>query len=102
MLPASPGTRPGARVALPPRLPAPGGTEGGRTVLQGRAVVASMHDLGMAARWCDRLVLMDRGRLVADGAPPEVLTAPHLRDSFGVGGAFVATPAGPAFVTLPL
>ncbi|SDW39434.1 ABC transporter ATP-binding protein [Paracoccus sanguinis] len=69
---------------------------------QGRTVIASVHELGLAARFCDRLVLMDRGRLVADGAPAEVLTAPHLRDSFGVGGAFVATPAGPAFVTLPL
>ncbi|MFC0810829.1 ABC transporter ATP-binding protein [Paracoccus panacisoli] len=69
---------------------------------QGRTVIAAVHELGLAARYCDRLVLMDRGRLVADGAPAEVLTASHLRDSFGVGGAFVATPAGPAFVTLPL
>ena len=30
---------------------------------QGRAVVASMHDLSQAARWCDRLVLLDRGRI---------------------------------------
>lgn len=68
---------------------------------QGRAVVASMHDLGMAARWCDRLVLMDRGRVVADGQPKAVLTPANLQGSFGVSGAFLDSPAGPVFVTLP-
>lgn len=68
---------------------------------QGRAVVASMHDLGMAARWCDRLVLMDRGRVVADGPPKAVLTPGNLQGSFGVSGAFLDSPAGPVFVTLP-
>ena len=69
---------------------------------QGRTVIASVHELGLAARYCDRLVLMDRGRIVADGAPASVLTADHLRDSFAVAGEFVVSPAGTAFVTLPL
>lgn len=68
---------------------------------QGRTVIASVHELGLAARFCDRLVLIDRGRLVADGAPSEVLTPKHLGGSFGVTGMFVETPAGPVFVTLP-
>ena len=68
---------------------------------QGRAVVASMHDLGQAARWCDRLVLLDRGRIAADGRPAEVLTPENLRASFGVSGAFLDGPDGPVFVTLP-
>ena len=36
---------------------------------EGRGVVASIHDLGLAARHCTRLVMLHRGRLVADGPP---------------------------------
>ena len=72
-----------------------------RLARQGRTVIASIHDLALAARFCHRLVLMDRGRLVADGSPSEVLTPARLEQVFGVSGAFVPTPAGPVFVTLP-
>jgi energy-coupling factor transporter ATP-binding protein EcfA2 len=41
---------------------------------EGRAVVAALHDLGLAARYCSRLVLMHGGRVVADGLPGTVLT----------------------------
>lgn len=50
----------------------------------GALVVTVLHDLGMAARWCDRLVLMDRGALVADGAPLDVLTADRLASVYGI------------------
>ena len=43
-----------------------------------------MHDLGLAARWCSRLILLDRGIIVADGAPREVLSAERLRSVYGV------------------
>ena len=57
---------------------------------------------GLHGLWVlDRLVLMDRGRLVADGHPSDVLTPARLEQVFGVSGAFVPTPAGPVFVTLP-
>lgn len=68
----------------------------------GRTVIASVHDLGLAARFCDRLVLLDAGRVAADGPPARVLTPNRLRASFGVAGAFVDGPGGQAFVTLPL
>ncbi|WP_176597579.1 MULTISPECIES: ABC transporter ATP-binding protein [Sphingobium] len=50
----------------------------------GSLVVTVLHDLGMAARYCDRLVLMDRGSLVADGAPLEVLTEDRLAGVYGI------------------
>lgn len=50
----------------------------------GALVVAVLHDLTMAARYCDRLLLIDRGRLVADGCPAEVLTPDHLRAVYGI------------------
>ena len=44
----------------------------------GRAVVVVLHDLNLAASYCDRLVLLDRGRIAATGTPDEVLTPEHL------------------------
>ncbi len=45
-----------------------------REVRNGHAVVAVLHDLTAAARFCDRLVLLDKGRVVAAGTPAAVLT----------------------------
>lgn len=50
----------------------------------GALVVTVLHDLGIAARWCDRLLLMAGGRLVADGAPMAVLTHANLARVYGV------------------
>ena len=49
-----------------------------------RTVVVVLHDLERAVRDCDRLVLLDRGRLVLDGPAHEVATAPLLDATFGV------------------
>jgi iron complex transport system ATP-binding protein len=51
---------------------------------EGRSVVASMHDLGLAAGWCSRIILLARGHLETDGTPREVLTADRLRAVYGV------------------
>ena len=66
----------------------------------GRSVVASLHDLGLAARWCSRLVLLDKGRIVADGPPSAVLTPETLRAVYGVEAFF--GDAGGAPVVHPL
>ena len=55
-----------------------------RAAHDGGAVLAIGHDLAMAARFADRIVIMDRGQLVADGAPREVLTAERIAAVFGV------------------
>ncbi len=39
----------------------------------GVSVIATLHDLNLAARWCDRLCLLDQGRVRAVGTPDEVL-----------------------------
>jgi iron complex transport system ATP-binding protein len=51
--------------------------------------VGVVHDLNLAARFADQIVLLDRGRVVANGTPAEVLTAEHIRDVFGVEPTFV-------------
>lgn len=50
----------------------------------GSLVITVLHDLGMAVRYCDRLVLMDRGRIVADGKPLDVLTEQTLASVYGI------------------
>jgi iron complex transport system ATP-binding protein len=64
---------------------------------EGRGVVASIHDLGLAARHCSRLVMLHRGRLVADGPPQKVLTDGLLAEVFGIRGYHADTPDGPVF-----
>jgi iron complex transport system ATP-binding protein len=50
----------------------------------GGAVLTIGHDLSLAARFADRIIIMDRGRLVADGAPRDVLTAERIAAVFDV------------------
>ncbi|NLG34122.1 MAG: ABC transporter ATP-binding protein [Lentisphaerae bacterium] len=50
---------------------------------EGLRVVAVMHDLNLAALFCDRLILMQDGEIVADGTPAEVLTPSLLRAVYG-------------------
>jgi iron complex transport system ATP-binding protein len=66
----------------------------------GGAVVASLHDLGLAARHCTRLWVLSKGRLVADGAPREVLTQELLAKVFHIRAHFADTPEGPVFQPL--
>lgn len=51
---------------------------------RGRMVIAVLHDLSLAARYCDRLILLDDGRIRADGAAAEVLTPETLREVYHV------------------
>ncbi|MCR9254599.1 MAG: ABC transporter ATP-binding protein [Alphaproteobacteria bacterium] len=60
----------------------------------GRSVVVSLHDLGLAARWCDRLVLMQDGAVVASGIPSEVLKADLLRRVYGIEAFIQQGPGG--------
>ncbi|QND55045.1 ABC transporter ATP-binding protein (plasmid) [Phyllobacterium sp. 628] len=60
----------------------------------GSAVIASLHDLGSAARWCSRLILIHEGQIAADGSPLEVLTAERLRTIYGVEAYLETTQQG--------
>ena len=46
--------------------------------------IAALHDLNLAASWCDRVYVMDRGRIVAGGPPHESLTAECISSVFRV------------------
>jgi iron complex transport system ATP-binding protein len=56
---------------------------------EGLTIVAVLHDLGLAAHFFDRMLLLDGGRLLADGPPADVLTPQRIRDVYGVDPKFV-------------
>lgn len=66
-----------------------------RRVAEGATVVATLHDLTLAARYADQALVLDHGRLVADGRPTEALSGAVLDASFGLAGEWIATPRGP-------
>ena len=62
-------------------------------------VVATMHDLTLAAQYGDRIALLDRGRVLASGAAPDVLTEERLSELYGArvrvirdGGGIIVVP----------
>ncbi|PKQ11657.1 MAG: ABC transporter [Alphaproteobacteria bacterium HGW-Alphaproteobacteria-1] len=67
---------------------------------EGRAVLASLHDLGLAARHCSRLILLGAGGVAADGPPETVLTPENLARVFHVTAHYASTPQGPVFQPL--
>ncbi|WP_299910413.1 ABC transporter ATP-binding protein [uncultured Paracoccus sp.] len=67
---------------------------------EGHGILASIHDLGLAARFCTRLVLLADGEVLADGPPGEVLTAENLSRAFGISVYRIDTPHGPAILPI--
>ena len=67
---------------------------------EGRTVFVSLHDLGLAARHCTRIVLMARGGILADGPPSDVLTPALMAEAFGISVFHEQTADGPVFQPL--
>ena len=51
---------------------------------EGRGVIVVLHDLALATRFCDRLILLARGGILVEGAPARVLTDAHVAQAYGV------------------
>lgn len=51
---------------------------------EGHGVIVAIHDLSLAARYCNRLCLMDQGKVVAIGTPAEVLNEKLLTTTYGI------------------
>jgi iron complex transport system ATP-binding protein len=67
---------------------------------EGRGVVVALHDLGLAARHCTRLIALSGGRVVADGPPRDVLMPDTLSRVFHIRAAFAEGPDGATFQSL--
>lgn len=57
---------------------------------EGRGILAVLHDLSLAMRFCDRLILMNEGRVLHQGLPADVLAGAPLGESYGVRGHYGA------------
>ncbi|WP_254840175.1 heme ABC transporter ATP-binding protein [Natronomonas marina] len=69
---------------------------------EGKTVVAAIHDLELAARFCDEVALLSEGRLLDTGPPESVLSADRLESAFGVRTAVSTNPVTGTRAVTPL
>ncbi len=69
---------------------------------EGRSVIAALHDLTLAARYCTRLIVLKDGRLLADGTAKEILSPDLLKIAFDVGASIDWTEKGAILQLEPL
>ena len=65
----------------------------------GLTLVSAMHDLTLAAQYADRMVMLDAGRVVAEGTPTDVLTAAVIARHYGA--AIDVVPVGDRIAVVP-
>ncbi|QNP62608.1 ABC transporter ATP-binding protein [Streptomyces genisteinicus] len=68
---------------------------------QGRTLVAVLHDLNQAARYATHLIALRDGRVVAEGAPSEVVTAELVEEVFGVRSRIIEDPESGTPLVVP-
>ncbi len=73
-----------------------------RLVRAGKAAAIALHDLSLAARFGDRIVVLGEGRLVADGNPADVITEPMLERYFRIRARIERDPVDGGVLVVPL
>jgi iron complex transport system ATP-binding protein len=73
----------------------------GRCASRGVTVIVVLHDLNLATLYAERIVILDRGRIAADGPPHDTITDPMLDRVFGVAAAVGRTPESGIPFVLP-
>jgi len=68
----------------------------------GTTVAMVLHDLNLAARYADNLVLMREGAVIATGEPAEVITIENLKEAFGLDARIVADPVAGSPMVVPI
>jgi iron complex transport system ATP-binding protein len=66
----------------------------------GLAVLAALHDLNLAAQYCDRIIMLDKGCIFAEGSPCEVVTAFNVKQVYGADVCISSHPVNKLPVTL--
>ncbi|WP_194395572.1 ABC transporter ATP-binding protein [Microbacterium atlanticum] len=69
---------------------------------QGTTIVVVLHELNLAARYADELVIMSHGRVVAHGAPADVLTAQTVAEAFSLDALVMPDPLTGTPLVLPV
>jgi iron complex transport system ATP-binding protein len=69
---------------------------------RGRTVVAVLHDLNHAARYASHIIAMRDGRIVAEGAPREVITSERVEEVYGLPNVVIDDPVTGGPLVVPL
>ncbi|GGI47757.1 iron complex transport system ATP-binding protein [Agromyces flavus] len=69
---------------------------------RGTTVVMVLHELNLAARYADHLVVMSAGRIVAEGGPDDVLTTETVRGAFGLEARVIPDPVSGGPMVVPI
>jgi iron complex transport system ATP-binding protein len=62
---------------------------------RGKSVVVTLHDLALASRHCEEIIVIDRGKVAARGAPDAALSDDVLKRVFAIGAVRASGPSGP-------
>ena len=68
----------------------------------GKLILVTLHELHLAARWCDRILLLNGGELVGDGAPADVLSGSRIRSVYGCDVRIINDDDGPIIVPVAM
>ena len=68
---------------------------------QGQTIVAAMHDLNLATLFCERLLMLHEGRIVASGTPAEVLKRERIKEVYGADAHFFKVGSNGRFFIFP-
>ncbi|MFB2597484.1 ABC transporter ATP-binding protein [Herbiconiux sp. P17] len=69
---------------------------------RGTTVVMVLHDLNLAARYADHLVVMSAGRIVAEGTPRDVISASLVKEAFGLESLVIDDPVSGSPMVVPM
>ncbi|MFG3404890.1 ABC transporter ATP-binding protein [Streptomyces sp. NPDC048142] len=69
---------------------------------EGRTIVMVLHDLNQACRYADHVIAMKKGRIVAEGAPADVITAETVEDVFGLRCQVTTDPVSRTPLVIPV
>jgi iron complex transport system ATP-binding protein len=69
---------------------------------RGTTVAMVLHDLNLAARYADNLVLMAHGGVIASGLPAEVITQQLVKTAFGLDARIVSDPVAGSPMVVPI
>jgi len=65
-----------------------------------RLILMAIHDLALAARFCDQLLLLDQGQVLAAGRPASVLSDTNLAQGFGIQAQWFCSETGVAMLPI--
>lgn len=70
-----------------------------KLVANGKTVICSLHDFSLTSQFCDRVILLNQGTIIADDCAKTVMTQEHIRSVYGVD--IMKIPSGEDMIIIP-